>query len=353
MISPFLRIFGLLSIACALCVSRAAAQSLDPLEAAEQAYRDVNFMAQRDEATRALAAGNNDRVRLAQLYRLLGIAHAALDERGAAKEWFLRLLALEPDVELERVLSPRLRSPYLEARGFWDVTPERLGIDVLARGPHQDLSLRMRDPVGMVTRVRVRSSGTSPGVAVEKQASQTLVVTSSELAPHSASRLEIQLLDEHGNVLIERALPPLRTLPASRAQPGVAVDNKAAARRVEPAELDYPSLILAGAGVVALGFGVFQHVVRENEAFEWNSAACERPGFGTRGSQCAEVDANRRSAQRLAVASYSTGGLLLVAGLVTHLVAGGLDADSPVEPARAVACAGGPGALGLVCSTTW
>lgn len=92
---------------------------------------------------------------------MLGIAQAALDERDAARGWFQRLLALHPDVELERSLSPRLRSPYLGARGFWVVAFTRRSVDIVSSGPSEDLRLRVRDPAEMVARVRLTGMGTA------------------------------------------------------------------------------------------------------------------------------------------------------------------------------------------------
>lgn len=345
------RIMALSSLACALCASEAWGQPADPLEAAEQAYRDVDFETQRDEATRALEAGNNDRARLAQLYRLLGIAHAALDEREAAKAWFQRLLALEPDFELERALSPRLRSPYLEARGFWDVASARLSIDVTPGSPSEDLRLSVHDPLDMVARVRVRAMGNTPVLVVESGAPE-IVVTRSELAPHSGRPLQAELLDGHGNVVLARALPPTMTTLAEAEHPERGGTRASSTVDVDSATSHYAPLLLGGTGIVALGIGVFAQVVRENKAFEWNSSACERSGLGTRGNQCAAVEADRIDAQRWAVISYSAGGALLAAALLTYFAVAGEEEASDEGP-RALACGGGPATLGLSCNAAW
>ena len=105
------------------------------MEQAERAYREVDFPRQRALALQALEQGNGDPARVAQIYRLLGIAHAVLGEPEAAKEAFARLLELEPGIELERSLSPRVRSPYLEARGEWDVAGEHLGVSIIVMIP--------------------------------------------------------------------------------------------------------------------------------------------------------------------------------------------------------------------------
>lgn len=345
-----IRVMCLVSLASALYVSEAWGQPADPLEAAERAYREVDFKTQRDEARRALEAGNSDRARLAQLYRLLGIADAALDEREAAKGWFQRLLALDPDVELERALSPRLRSPYLEARGFWDAASTRLSVDIVSSGPSEDLRLRARDPLQMVARVRLLAMGSTPMVVVESGAPE-LVVSRRELAPHSGRRLQAELLDAYGNVVLTRALPPMNTTlaEADHSAPEAEGGSSTAARG--PGRTRHAPLLLGGTGIAALGIGVFAQVVRENKALEWNSAACERSGLGTRGDQCAAVEADRIDAQRWAVISYSAGGALLAAALLTYFV---IDADGPRdEGSQGLGCGGGPAPLGLACSAAW
>lgn len=352
--SAFNRTISLLSLASALCTLQARAQLSDPLAAAEQAYRDVDFEAQEAQVRRALEAGNNDRTRLTQLYRLLGIAQAARGDQAAARESFLRLLALDPEVELERALSPRVRSPYLEARGFWDVTPTRLGVDVLSRESRGDLQLSVRDPIGMAARVRVTCMAIQPQAAIELEASELILVTSRELAPHWAKPLRIELLDEHGNVIHARLLPATRVTSSDASLPGPALKERSPTADIASPGLDYPSLVIAGTGVVALGLGVLAHVVRENKALEWNSAACERSGLGTRGRQCAEVNADRSTAQRLAVASYSAGGALLAAALVVHFIVRGSEEERPpIVTSGATACGSGPGLLGLTCGGAW
>lgn len=344
-------IVGLMSSLC-LCleVSQARAGSGDALEMAEQAYREVDFHSQLAEARRALEAGGNDPERLGRVYRLIGIAHAALDDRELARQAFLRLLALQPGAELDRSLSPRLRSPYLEARGYWDVASVRLGVDILTAGQEPGYGLGLRDPLGMVTRWRVRSLGPDSAiVVVEAPASPSIVVTAPELEAHSGRRLQVQLLDEHGNVLVERALPDPASRSRREARQQPLPGERPAAGESPSAGLGYPSVLLGGISLGTLGIGVFAHVVRENKASEWNGAGCERSGLGSRGDQCAEVNAARTRAQRVAIASYSTAGALLIAAVVLHLAEPGAQAPD----AGALACGAGPGSFGVACNAWW
>lgn len=346
--APCLR-FLILACVC-LHAPALQAQPRDPLAVAERAYLDVDFRTQRSEAKRALESGYNDAPRLVQLYRLLGLAEAALGDTAAAKHWFLRLLALEPDVELERLLSPRVRSPYLEARGFWDASTQRWGVEILWMNAERGLGVHISDPLGMAARARVRSAEHRDAVLFNVEASRHVEMPAARFAQYAGQQLELELLDEHGNVLAARTLPIMRPIARGRARPTKA--EVSAASPSSSGHLDDASLLVAGSGVAGLGVGVFAHVVREKRAREWNSAQCERAGLGTRGSQCATVDQERASAQRVALVAYSAGGTLLLAGLVMHL----MSQPASEEPARdraGFACGIGPGALGLACSSSW
>ncbi len=351
--SPPRRIALFLTFAC-WCgqVQSARAAAGDPVEAAERAYRDVDFEAQRTEARRALEAGNHPPTRLAEIYRLLGIAHAALGQPEAAKQAFLRLLALDPNVELERFLSPRLRSPYMEARGFWDVTSARLGVDAVSlRQPQGATLLRLGDPLGMVARVRLRTAGAKPDVALdlEIEAASELRIVRSQLQRFGNLDVQLELLDEFANVLLVRSLPRAAAPPAEgrrRADPRP---------ELPPApKLYYPSLFLVSAGAIGVGVGAFAQVLRERKAREWNGAGCEQPGQGTRAEQCSGVDDERTTAQRVAVASYSAGGALLLVGVVSQLLFthSSTDHRAPGEH-QGLTCGSGPGELGLACHTSW
>jgi hypothetical protein len=156
-----LRILTLAGFGLQPCL--AIAQAADPLAAAERAYREVDFETQRSEATRALEAGHHDRPTLAHIYRLLGVAHSALNSPELARQYFMKLLAIDRDVALEHVLSPRLRTPYMEARGFWDVTSARLDLELALRATPRELEITITDPLSMGARVRRRAA--DPGDA--------------------------------------------------------------------------------------------------------------------------------------------------------------------------------------------
>ena len=326
-----------------------ASPAADPVEQAERAYREVDFPRQRALARQALEQGDGEPARVAQIYRLLGIAHAVLGEPEAAKDAFARLLELDPGVELERSLSPRIRSPYMEARGEWDVASEHLGVSIIVFDAKRGLSIAVHDPKDMVRRVRLRVS--APGVAGASSgipAAPELYFPPSELRPGSRQRVE--LLDEYSNVLALRELPELAApapAPLVHAAPAAPVGAQESSSSVTAAA---PWLLGAGAAAVALGVGA--HVVRENEATTWNGSDCEQLGQGRRIDQCSDVDRARSTAQTVAIVSYSVGGALLVAGLVATGIFDADDAD-PIPKEGALRCGVGPGALGVACGSVF
>ena len=322
----------------------AHAEDADPLTLAERAYGAVDFETQRAEAERALEAGSADPARLARIYRLLGIAHAALGAHEPAKAAFMRLLALDPDVELEHVLSPRLRTPYMEARGYWDVTSTRLGVQTRRGASDGAIALTLHDPLGMVARVQLRSATAEPQILWEDEAAPQLSVPAAALAEFAGVSLEVRLLDGYANVLAVRAVP---ALPARAAIRAAAAPPPVLPPEPERASLALP-LVLAGSSLIAFGIGATAHVVRERRAAEWNGNACERPGLGTRAEQCSGVDDARRNAETVAIAAYAAGGALLAGSVVTYLLTGAPRREAPTS--AALSCTGGPTPLGLSCS---
>lgn len=335
--------------ALAMWAPPASAAPSGAVEAAERAYKEVDFAAQLAAATRALEQGHHDPATLANIYRLLGIAHAALGSSESAKQAFIRLLAIDRNVELEQVLSPRLRTPYMEARGFWDVSRSRLDLRHEVDRARGTLTLALSDPLGMGQRVRLISLSAAPMVIADLSPAARLSVAPEALAAHAGKPLRVELLDEHENVILARvAIAPAAPLVPPRTPSGLPSTTPPVSASSAPPAL---SLVLGGSALIALGVGVTAHIVRENKASEWNGAPCEQLGRGSRADQCSNVDDDRRSAQSLAAIGYTTSGALLAASIVTYLLAS--DAKPERSPATPLACNVTPRGLGLNCSAVW
>jgi len=175
----------------------------DALAAAEGAYMSVDFETTLRFARQALDQGGHSTADLVRIYELVGISSATLGDLDAAEQSFLRMLALNPSAELTSNLAPRLRSPFLEARGFWSARSTTLGAQVsLSPGA---LTVTLSDPLHMARQlvVRARPSGEGEFVEQRKDAADRVTFNMDEL--HGVTFVEYTLLalDEHGNHVIE------------------------------------------------------------------------------------------------------------------------------------------------------
>lgn len=183
---------------------RAVAEPTDPLQAAEQAYVEVDFERTLEHASEALQAGAHTPDRLVRIYQLLGVSAAALGDPDGARDFFQRMLAVDPDATLDDTVPPRLRAPYLEARGIVTARPDQLGIQVGLARAQAAVRVALTDPFQMARTLRVHAR-------LERQVEYTTVEADAQaevLAPlpgsDTADRVEywVEVLDPYGNQLV-------------------------------------------------------------------------------------------------------------------------------------------------------
>lgn len=183
--------------------AQAQGEAAGPLEAAEAAYLEVDFEATRDQALMALRAGDNGPDAIVRIYQLLGIASSALGDEAAARDYFMRMLGVDENASLDDSVPPRLRNPYLEARGAWAARPGRLGLQVGLDRASSAVRVALRDPIEMVRRVRIsaRLEGDAEYTSNEYEAQAVLLAE--VIGAADADRLEyfVEALDMHGNVV--------------------------------------------------------------------------------------------------------------------------------------------------------
>jgi hypothetical protein len=322
-----------------LLTTPAFAQSRGLAEA-ERAYQAVDFPAAHSLAKKALEAGGADREQTARLYVLLGISAAAQGDPDEAKADFVIALAVQPSLKLDKGLSPKVRDPYLEARGYWAAASDRLALSGKPSSNREHLIVQLSDPAHLVSKLELRVA--EPGATVRPSFDLAAAATvrfslPTELRGRSYE-YSLRALDRFGNVLAERgsdADPELVRAELTHSDEG-------SPSGPAPAQRSYllpVALGVAGLGAVAAGI-VFQ-VNRESDAQDWNSASCEQPGQ-TRIEQCEAVDDSRKRNQQLAIGFYAAGGALLT-GSVIALVAGRKTA-SPSLRAGLLGCSvAGPG----------
>jgi hypothetical protein len=338
-----------LALATLLASTTAVAEEGATLERAEAAYAGVDFEATHTLSRDALAAGGNEPAATLRLYTLLGIAAAALGDDAAARDAFRHVIAIDPAVRLDKTLSPKLRSPFLETRGQLTASGELapLRARLLRTGGTAELTLS--DPAGVahVIDVTYRADEKQAFTRAHLRPDQTRI-----LAPDvRPKQLEYSLVvrDAHGNALFRHGTEqePARLSIVPRRRSG----DKPEQAPVSNGGYYLTAGLLAGAGVAAGGVGAYFHVRREKAAREWNGATCEQPG-GTRGTLCEEVNDRRASAEQLAVGLYAGGGALLIGSLVALLVAPGAEAASAKERAT-LPCVPSVAPAGAACSLSF
>lgn len=326
-LTRFVSIIGL----CSLPLSRGAAAVQagttpiqEVLAAAEKAYQDVDFVAVYNSSCRGLEKGHADVASTARLSILCGISAAALDKREEAKRHFILALAVRPELQLDRELSPKLRSPYLEAQGFWGEQSERLTLRLVSRDSARQMLVRVHDPANLASRVEFysRPLGESKFQLTILESATTVSVPLSDVYLQKGYEYYARLTDAQENALVSagNASEPVEVRPILDLQTQGTVANTPTEGLQEMSRRQGRSLLLPVTltlgGVALSAVGVYFNVRRENAAHQWNSSACEQPGL-TRIEQCGDINSERTHFERAAIGFYSAGGLFLISGLAS------------------------------------
>lgn len=350
-----------LFVSCLVCAqafstgpSRAMGSRADALSAlgrAEKAHDALEFDESRRLARQALELGGHSKDAVERLWYLVAIASAALDEPSLAKEAFSRVLILNPDVTIDRGLSPKLKSPFMEAKG---TAQEPLYAKVAIERNSGGVLLMLTDGLAWVHEAELRARVTPRGaftrsiVTIEDNRAFVPLHGLKQYAQYS-----LVLTDEHQNQLFTLGSPTdpveIGRYPA-RATVTTAQDERDAFSSDREDASATPYLVtgwtMFGLGLGAAAVGVPYHLRREERAREWNGSECERQGAGTRSAQCGDVDRERARAQKYATILYASGGGLALLGLVTIGLAP--SEEHAQRGAAQVAC--GLGYLALACN---
>ena len=289
------------------------------LAEAQKAYADVDYEHTRSLSMAAIQQGGNDRAATSELYLLWATAAAALGQAEESRRAFLYVLATNPEFKLERTLSPKLRAPYLEARGSAVSNDGKPPLDVTLRRRNQELELGLRDTVHVASALEV-GTRRSEGEPYARRRVDAAAVK--RLPTPSGAELQffLRVLDRYGNVLFELGTedePRRLALVSSSRTPDTAPKH---AHDASPTPYYVTAGALAGLGVAAVSVASIMYVRREDAAREWNGPHCEQPG-ATRQQQCSHVDERRQQAEDLSLGFAATSGGLLVGSLVSLLLA--------------------------------
>lgn len=177
----------------------------DPLAAAQAAYSEIEFEETLRNAQQALSHGGYGPQQMMRIFELIGLAAAALEQDELAANAYMRLLALDPEYQLDEGLSPRFRGPFLEARGFWTARSDQLEAQVIFARARGALRIDSSDPLDMGQTLRVLSR--LEGEVDFQEHRQPIAPQMYVEVPGSSEspRVEyvVQILDEHGNRLFE------------------------------------------------------------------------------------------------------------------------------------------------------
>jgi len=252
--------FGRLSLIVTLGALLAApALAQTTLDRAENAYSEIDFPRVIELADEALREGGHSPAEVARLYELTGLSHAAEREEDAAREAYVKMLALRPDAEVDTNLAPRLRGPFLEARGFWASRSGAFAVEarvVRARGA---IRVELSDPLGMASEIRVLSRDHALMAPMEETrvpAEADLLVEVPALPDAPQLDYAVQVLDQHGNRLAELGTEDEPRLFGEAPMVSPPTDDGEGASGIPTWVWIVGGVVAAGALALGLGFGL-------------------------------------------------------------------------------------------------
>jgi hypothetical protein len=331
---------------------------------AEQALSASDWPGAVERAERALSAGGLPSAQWTALQRILGIARARLGEGDAARRAFICALALDPTLRLAPSETVEVRSPFMEARGFWSEHPAHLAASATLSDDQTALLVTLIDPAALVARVlvRARTAGQTQYVESSHAPSSSFPVPLEALTSGRSVELSLALIDENANRLWQLGsdAEPLQLSPtvvaarAAGASAGAAtpVPNAQRMTSARPYYIGAALSLVVAAGAAALA-GV-SHAERERLAERWNAAKCAGEG-DTRGEVCARESTQIKRAERMAWGFYALGAAGLIAGVVSLAAAPTQKQPDRAQrrAGRAFRCAAGPGLVGIGCSAAF
>jgi hypothetical protein len=179
-----------------------AAARADSLADARAAMTRLDYPAANAALTSALASGTYGPGDLAEIYELSGIVAASLGDTNGALDAFKRMLSLQPTARLRPGTSPKIARPFAEAATFAkEHQPLEVTTTQSTTAPASVTVVVKNDPVAMVrgARIIVAADG-KPEETLKADGTISIAV---ELPVGKRLELRIEVLDEHGNRLVE------------------------------------------------------------------------------------------------------------------------------------------------------
>lgn len=202
---------------------------------------------------RAWRAGGNRPDDLVQLFRLTGQVAVTLGNDADAELAFRRLLALDPDATLPDGTSPKIAARLDAARATMS---KPLGVKIGEPAGQRVLHLEVvSDPLNMIAGAHIRyRDGRGVERIQETRGSGPLTLP---IAP--STQVQVDVLDEHGNILVTESFTTRSLAPEPRKPRGPAPTRPVS---VDPPDSPFHTRPLtwaaaaAGIGAVGLFFGL-------------------------------------------------------------------------------------------------
>jgi hypothetical protein len=245
-------------IAAALIASAAPAAADDGtamLGKAQKAIEDIDYDGAKKLVDAALASGALDPSELARAHMLAGEVAAALGDDAGAHDHFERWILLDPAARLPDGLSPKITTPFTAAHASADA----LGTAPLTvtagdrKAGHVSLEVQ-HDPLRMVARVHVTFDRGTDAEAVGSRVDVAI--------DDAATRATVNLLDEHGNRLVDPIALTLATTTTTATTSLTAPAQTVTVTHSLPAAVRWPTwtvvALVAGGGAAYFGHAASQ-----------------------------------------------------------------------------------------------
>lgn len=339
-----MRAFGWV-VASGLVCSVAAAEP--NLERAKALVGSLQFPAAKTALLEAKKAQGLTHAEVLDLYELSGIVAGSTKDARGATEAFRVLLVLEPAFKLKGKYSPKVTTPFFEARAL----AKQAGTPTLEleRGEHDNgvlTKLVLRSPGdggGLVKQVRLdlQEDGAARSVTLPWAAQLEVPVHGRKVTVTSA------LLSEAGWRLVEPAAliseapaPPPPPPPAVTVPPSVAVQPAPPPPASSVRTVGY---VLGGVGIAAVGLGVFFGVRSQTARSTVLDAVHDGVVTGLTRAQALELNREISTSATLANITFAAAGALIIGGVVCWFVGAPVSTTVSLVPLEG----GGYGAVGV------
>lgn len=182
------------------------------LEAAEQAYADLEFDRANKLSADVVKQKGLTHDQLVRAYRVLARTHAVLDHDKDARAAFVWLLTIAPDEQEDRKMPPKVTDRMAEARGVLSGYHAKPGMEIVANVRANEagtLRVTTRDPTRIVKKVVVGFRWGSSGKYTTSEIAVGEVTVDVPTSPANVSRLDYyaQAFDDREDAVFEVGNP--------------------------------------------------------------------------------------------------------------------------------------------------